>query len=358
MRNLYGLGAMQLDPDARVLTHDGNPVALGARAVAVLAVLVGRAGEYVPKADIMDAAWPGLVVEEANLAVQISAIRRALAGVHGGEAWVETLARRGYRFVGPVVQITGRTGESAAPLDRKRSNLPQVLTLFVGREKEIAEIKRLLPTTRLLTLTGTGGIGKTRLALQSAAEVLDAYRDGIWFVDLAPLADPALVPGAVAQVLGVKETTGQSMLNTLCEHLRDREILLVLDNCEHLLGASADLVDALLRETARVGVFATSREPLRVATERTFPVSVLAASGDPKAEASSIARSDAVQLFVDRARRHRAAFRSGRINGPVRSRRSACGWMACRWHWSWRRRALRYCRLKRSCACSTSASAF
>jgi predicted ATPase/DNA-binding winged helix-turn-helix (wHTH) protein/Tfp pilus assembly protein PilF len=307
MRKLYEIGVLRLDPEASVLTKDGAPVALGARGAAVLTALVSRANEYVPKAEIMDAAWPGLVVEEANLAVQISAIRRLLAQVPGGEGWIETLARRGYRFVGPVVVIAGGKPEAPVSVDRKRSNLPQVLTSFVGREREIAEIKRLLPTTRLLTLTGTGGIGKTRLAVQAAAEVLDAYRDGVWFVDLAPLTDPSLVPNALAQVLGVKESAGQPLLRTLCDHLRAKELLLVLDNCEHLLGASADLVDALLRDTAQVNVVATSRESLRVAAERTYPLNVLPLP-DPKTAVASIARSDAVQLFVDRARQYRPHF--------------------------------------------------
>jgi predicted ATPase/DNA-binding winged helix-turn-helix (wHTH) protein/Tfp pilus assembly protein PilF len=306
MRKLYEIGELRLDPEAGVLTRAGEPVALGARAVAVLTALVSRANEYVPKAEIMDAAWPGLVVEEANLAVQISAIRRALAQA-GGDRWIETLARRGYRFVGPVVVIAGGKPEAPMSVDRKRSNLPQVLTSFVGREREIAEIKRLLPTTRLLTLTGTGGIGKTRLAVQAAAEVLDAYRDGVWFVDLAPLTDPARVPSALAQVLGVKESAGSPLLRTLCDYLRAKQLLLVLDNCEHLLGACADLIDTLLRETARVNVFATSRESLRVAAECTYPVNVLPLP-DPKAAATTIARSDAVQLFVDRARQHRPSF--------------------------------------------------
>ena len=166
------------------------------------------------KAVILDAAWPGLVVEEGNLAAQISAIRRTLARVPGGESWIETLARRGYRFVGPVTEIAGRSGPpwpptGSAPICR------EPLTSFVGRERELAEIKQLLPATRLLTLTGTGGIGKTRLAQQAAAEVLDAYRDGVWFVDLAPLRDPALVPSALAQVLQVKESAGQPLL-TCC----------------------------------------------------------------------------------------------------------------------------------------------
>jgi predicted ATPase/DNA-binding winged helix-turn-helix (wHTH) protein len=306
LKKLYEIGVLRLDPEARVLTQGGDPVALGARGVAVLTALVSRANEYVPKAEIMDAAWPSLVVEEANLAVQISAIRRTLASV-GGEGWIETLARRGYRFVGPVTEISGGRSEPPVVTDRTRSNLPQVLTSFVGREREIAEIKRLLPTTRLLTLTGTGGIGKTRLAVQAAAEVLDAYRDGVWFIDLAPLTDPARVASALAQVLGVTETAGQPLLRTLCEYLRAKELLLVLDNCEHVLGASADLVDAVLRDTARVSVVATSRESLRVATERTYPLGVLPLP-DPKAATASIARSDAVQLFVDRARQHRPRF--------------------------------------------------
>ena len=307
MRKLYEIGGFRLDPEARVLTHGGEPVALGARAVAVLAALISRPNEYVAKAEIIDAAWPGLVVEEANLAVQISSIRRALARVPGGDGWIETLARRGYRFVGPVVALAGREAAAAKPADRGRTNLPQVLTSFVGREREIAEIKQLLPATRLLTLTGTGGIGKTRLALQAAAEVLDAYRDGIWFVDLAPLTDPALVPSALAQVLGVKEAVGQPLLTTVAKHLRGKELLLVLDNCEHVLGASADAVDTLLRETAQVSVVATSRESLHVATERTYALGALPVP-DPKASAATIARSDAVRLFVDRARQQRPRF--------------------------------------------------
>jgi predicted ATPase/DNA-binding winged helix-turn-helix (wHTH) protein len=306
MKTLYNIGPMQLDPEARVLTHGGEAVALGVRAVAVLAALVSRANEYVQKSAILDAAWPGLVVEEANLAVQISAIRRALARVPGGEGWIETLARRGYRFVGPVAAIAGR---SAAPVaaDRKRSNLPELLTSFVGRERELAELKQLLPTTRLLTLTGTGGIGKTRLAQQAAAEMLDAYRGGVWFVDLAALRDPALVPSALAQVLQVTESAGQSLTTALSNHLRAKETLLILDNCEHVLDACARLIEVLLRETAQVTVLATSREPLHLAAEHSYPVASLPLP-DAQADVQNIARSDAVQLFVERARQHRPHF--------------------------------------------------
>ena len=302
----YELGPFRLKPDAHVLTHAGVPVALGARGVAVLTVLVSRAGEYVEKAAIMDAAWPGLVVEENNLAAQISAIRRALARVPDGEDWIETLARRGYRYVGPMLEIAG---EPASPVlaERGRSNLPQVLNAFIGRERELAEIKQFLPVTRILTLTGTGGIGKTRLALQAAAEVLDAYRDGVWFVDLAPLSDPALVPNTLALLLGVKESAGQTLTAALCLHLQAKEALLIIDNCEHVLNACASLSEALLRETVRLTIIATSREPLRIGAERIYPLGTLPLP-DPDAEAQMIAKSDAVQLFVARARQHRPGF--------------------------------------------------
>jgi predicted ATPase/DNA-binding winged helix-turn-helix (wHTH) protein/Tfp pilus assembly protein PilF len=306
VRTLYEIGPLRLDPEAQVLTEAGTPLALGARAVAVLTVLVSQAHKYVPKAAILDAAWPGLVVDEANLSVQVSAIRRVLARVPGAEGWIETLARRGYRFVGPVVEIND-SPSLPATADRERTNLPQLLQSFIGRERELAEIKQLLPGTRLLTLTGTGGIGKTRLALQAATEVRDAYRDGAWFVDLAPLADPGLVPNALAQVLGVKESAGQPLVKTLSEHLRPLKVLVVLDNCEHVLDACARLAETLLRESAGVTLVATSREPLRIAVERTYPLDALPLP-DPQGDAQSIAQSDSVRLFVDRARQHRPGF--------------------------------------------------
>jgi non-specific serine/threonine protein kinase len=306
MRTVYEIGPFRLDPEARVLTRDGLATALGARGVAVLAALVGRAGEYVEKSAIIDAAWPGVVVDENNLAAQISAIRRVLSLVPEGRNWVETLTRRGYRFVGPVVEIDASPSPPATA-GPERTNLPHFLQSFIGRERELAEIRQLLPGTRLLTLTGTGGIGKTRLALQAAAELRDAYPDGVWFVDLAPLVDPGLVPSALAQVIGVKESAGQPLVKTLSDHLRPLNVLLVLDSCEHVLDACARLAGALLRESGGTTLVATSREPLRIGAERVYPLGALPLP-DPQGDAHSIAQSDSVRLFVDRARYHRPSF--------------------------------------------------
>jgi predicted ATPase/DNA-binding winged helix-turn-helix (wHTH) protein len=303
---IFEIGPFRLDPEAGVLTHAGLPMALGARGVAVLTTLVKAPNEYVRKASILDAAWPGVVVEENSLAAQISAIRRVLAKVPGGEHWVETLARRGYRFVGPVTELPDSSPKGATA-GRQRSNLHAALTSFIGRERQLVEIKQLLPSTRLLTVVGVGGIGKTRLALQAAAEVIDAYRDGVWLVDLALLANPGLLPSAVARVLGVREVPGKPVLETLCAQVKGRQVLLLLDNCEHLLKACAHLADALLRGAPELTIMATSREPVRLPGEQTFLLPALSLP-DPTASAETAGRSEAVQLFVERAQKQQPGF--------------------------------------------------
>ncbi len=315
MSTVYEIGPFRLDPGGGVLTRAGLPMPLGARAVAVLTALAKQPNAFVQKETILDAAWPGVVVEEGNLAVQISAIRRVLSQTPGGEHWVETLPRRGYRFVGPVSEIHDNVPQG--DIGRAElSNLPEPLTSFIGRERELVEIKRLLPGTRLLTLVGGGGIGKTRLALQVAAEVMAAYRDGVWLVDLAPLADPTLVPSAVAQVLGLSEAVGKHPIETLCRQVKRRQLLLLLDNCEHVLEASASVADALLRGAGELAIMATSREPLHVAGEQTFPLATLSLP-DPKANVESVARSEAVQLFVERARLQLPDFALTAVRAPV-----------------------------------------
>jgi transcriptional regulator with XRE-family HTH domain len=189
----------------------------------------------------------------------------------------------------------------AGPWGGSTHNLPLQLTSFVGREQELAEIRRLLGSTRLLTLTGTGGTGKTRLALQVAAGLQGHYPQGVWLAELAPLADPLAVPGVVADAVGVREEAGQPLQATLLAALRPRHLLLVLDNCEHLLDACASLVQALLRACPQVTVLVTSREGLGLAGEIVWRVSSLALPGGehlPSPEA--LVQVEAVRLLVER----------------------------------------------------------
>jgi predicted ATPase/class 3 adenylate cyclase len=194
-------------------------------------------------------------------------------------------------------------------LEATPNNLPQQATTFIGREREIDDARTALGAARLLTLLGAGGIGKTRLSLQVAADVLEDYPDGVWFVELAPLTDERLVPQAVASILGVKEEAGRQVSEALVKHVADRRLLLILDNCEHVVQACAVLAEQLLRSGLNVRILASSREPLRVSGEVTFPVPALAvpAVQDPIA-VEPLAQYPAVRLFVDRAAAARPQF--------------------------------------------------
>jgi len=158
----------------------------------------------------------------------------------------------------------------------QRNNLPAELSSFIGREKEMTEIKKLLADSRLLTLTGAGGCGKTRLALQVAADLLSDYPDGVWLVELAAASDPNMVIYLTAEALGIRERSKRPLLDTLLDYLHSKRVLLLVDNCEHLLDSCARLVDALLKGCASLQILATSREPLGVAGETTWNVAPLA----------------------------------------------------------------------------------
>lgn len=196
-------------------------------------------------------------------------------------------------------------------LDQPPHNLPLQLTSFIGRERDLAEVKRLVSTSRLVTLTGAGGCGKTRLAIQSAQMVSHTFADGVWWVDLAPLHEPGLVPQLVAQTLGLRQPPDQPLLESLLNLVRPKQMLLILDNCEHLLAACAQLAQQMLSQASELRILATSREVLAMAGEMVYPVSGLAwppfgeetvrdgsSSFDPQEDFMPY---DAVRLFVERA---------------------------------------------------------
>jgi non-specific serine/threonine protein kinase len=193
--------------------------------------------------------------------------------------------------------------------ERSPHNLPLELSSFVGRKQEIAEVEVMLSEHRLLTLTGPGGSGKTRLALAVASDVARDFGDGVWLVDLAPLSDPGLVPQALASVLGVREAPGRELTQTLSDHLLPRTMVLVLDNCEHLIGACASLAEALLHSCPELRILATSREALGVSGETIFDVPPLSLPDPRRLPAlESLLRYEATRLFVERAQAARHDF--------------------------------------------------
>ncbi|MEO7803040.1 MAG: LuxR C-terminal-related transcriptional regulator [Actinomycetota bacterium] len=202
-------------------------------------------------------------------------------------------------------------------LDELSNNLPVQLDSFVGREAEIADITQLLESTRLFTITGSGGCGKTRLALQVAAETIDAYPDGVWWVDLAPLADPTLVHNAVAATLSVREVPMQELSDTIENHLREKRALLVLDNCEHLISSCHALAETMLKSCPGVDLLATSREPLGLAGETTWRVPSLSLPSETQAaNIEVLTQCEAVRLFIDRAVKARPNFEVTNENAP------------------------------------------
>ena len=207
-------------------------------------------------------------------------------------------------------------GDWWLPVNEIANNLPHQATSFIGRERELAEVKNLLGTSRLLTLLGMGGLGKTRLSLQTAAEQIHHFPDGVWFLDLAPISDPALIVSETAQVLGVREEPDRPMLQTLCSHLKNQRALLIMDNCEHLIKASAQMASAILKVAPHVRILASSREALRAPGEQCYPVLPLPvpARGDG---IEALSRSTAVRLFVDRAQLHKPGFALNEREAPV-----------------------------------------
>ena len=203
-------------------------------------------------------------------------------------------------------------------LEATPNNLPQQTTRFVGRERDVVAVRAQLESTRLLTIVGAGGLGKTRLALQLAAESLDTSPDGVWFVELASLGEAALVPQAVASALGVREEAGRPVLEALLSQARERQQLLVLDNCEHLVQACAQLAVALLAAAPRLRMVATSREPLHVAGEACYPLNALAVpTADGDGAPAALEGFESVRLFVERARAVQPEFRVTAANAPA-----------------------------------------
>jgi predicted ATPase/DNA-binding winged helix-turn-helix (wHTH) protein len=294
-------GPFRLLAEQRLLLEDDQPVRLGSRAFDILAMLVERAGEVVGKDELISRTWPKTFVEDANLKIQVSALRRALGDGQSGRRYIATIPGRGYNFVAAV--RSERPPQAPLPATialAAAHNLPLAATRMIGREEAVATLVARVSRERLLTIVGPGGIGKTTVALAVAECVISDYEHGVWLADLAPLGDPRLVPSTVATVLGLEIRT-ENPLPGLIAALRDRRMLLLLDNCEHVIDAAAGLAVGVLTGAPGVSILATSREPLGVVGEREHRLGPL---GNPPSStgltAAEAAAFPAVQLFVER----------------------------------------------------------
>jgi predicted ATPase/DNA-binding winged helix-turn-helix (wHTH) protein len=307
MTEAYRFGRVEVLPLQRQLLLDGTPAALGARAFDVLLALVERRDRAVGKNELLELVWPGLVVEENNLQVQVSSLRKLL-----GPQAIATIPGRGYRFTAPVdgaVDVPGDPGAGADSLKRPASvgNVPDVLPKLLGRDGDLQLLQSMIRSHRSVTVIGAGGIGKTRLAQAAAHALRDHWPDGCWIVELAPVAEPALLTATVAQVLGITLAGRKAAQEELLDALYGRSALLVLDNCEHLVDSTSRLVEAMAIRAPQVHVLATSQELLRAHDEQLLRLGALQVpSTEELADAHAFG---AVALFVERVRALQPGFR-------------------------------------------------
>lgn len=294
MANAFSFGTFELLPERNLLLRDGVPVRLGSRAFAILCVLVENAGRVVKSEDLAKRVWPDTSVGDSNLRVHLAAIRKVLNDAE--DDGILTVPGRGYSFTLPVVR------HKASVQQRTQSNVPALLTRLVGRDTVIQEILQNIDDYRFVSIIGSGGIGKTSVALAVAHIALERFEDGACFVDFAPLDQASSLPSAIARALKIPPSKGTDEA-TIVEHLRSRRLLMVFDNCEHLIDTSAFLAESILRECPDLSLLATSREPLRADGEyvrRLLPLQSPPPWG-AGLSASEALEFPAVQLFVQRA---------------------------------------------------------
>lgn len=309
-RGSVAFGPFRLHADKRLLEKDGAPITIGSRALDLLIALVEHAGDVVSKQELMARVWPRTTVDEGSLRVHVAMLRKALGDGRDGARYVTNVSGRGYCLVAPITAVVESRTANATPAALPSGplapptpppGLPRPLGRMVGREATLAEVSAMLATHRFITLHGPGGIGKTTVAVAVAHAELTRFAGAVAFVDLGALDDPALVPSAVAAALGVAVQSSDP-LPTLLNFLRSRRMLLVLDNCEHVIDSIARLAESVFREASEVGLLATSREALRVEGEHVYELAALETPPQQQALGVSTIRSfAAVNLFLERA---------------------------------------------------------
>lgn len=311
-------GPFRLLPARRLLLEGDAPVSLGNRALDLLIALAQRPGEVVSKSELIAKVWPDTFVVEGNLKLNIAALRRALADGECSNRYISTVPGRGYCFVVPVTRSVAL--HSAIPqysAMEPLSNLPVPLMRVIGRDEAIPRIVEHFTHDSLITLVGAGGIGKTTVAVSAAQQMTDIYENGVWFVDLTAISDPQLLTAAVGSTIRFDipaDDRGASLLS----FLSDKRMLLVLDNCEHVIEAAAALAFQVSRAAPGVQVLATSREPLGVEGERLLHVQPLEFPPVwPGLGAVEALEFPAIQLFVERAANVHGEFKVRDIDVPI-----------------------------------------
>jgi predicted ATPase/DNA-binding winged helix-turn-helix (wHTH) protein len=305
----YLFGPFRLILRRLELFRDDVPMPLGSRNVELLGALIEANGTLVTKQALLARVWPREVHGDSTVWVAIAAVRKALGVAPGGEQYIVSVPNRGYRFTAPVTRVATRAEtpvpsvESvAAPAQTLPGNLAHVVFPLIGREDEIACCLTLMEQSKLLTITGPGGVGKTRVALALGDAARDRHADGVWLVELAALATAELVPETIAAMLGLSVQGGRTPTEVVATYLRQKDALLILDNCEHVVTEAARLADAILENCPRVRILATSREPLRVSGEQIYPLPSLAVPDQVDGLTAERALTHAaVRLFEARA---------------------------------------------------------
>jgi predicted ATPase/DNA-binding winged helix-turn-helix (wHTH) protein len=261
-------GPFRLLPARRLLLEGDAPVSLGTRALDLLIALVEHPGEVVSKSELIAKVWPHAVVVEGNLKLHIAELRRALADGQCSNRYISTVCGRGYCFVAPVTRSVGpRSATVQYSASESLTNLPAPLIRLIGRDDVLGRISEQLAHHRLITLVGPGGIGKTSVAVAAAERLTDSYDHGVWFVDLTGISDSRVLAAAVCSTLRI-DISAEDPVASLLFFLSDKRMLLVLDNCEHVIEAAAALAFQVSQAAPGVQILATSREPLGVEGER------------------------------------------------------------------------------------------
>lgn len=301
---VLAFGPFRALADRRILLFGERQVPIGGRAFDVLLALLRRAGELVTKEELLGIVWPNLFVEDSNLRVNVRAARRALAQ-YSQQSYIVNVSGRGYRFVAAVEHL-----ESPLPhVQREQRNcVPTLRARLVGRDDDVEEATQRLMQSRLLTIVGAGGVGKTSISLAVAERVADGFTDGVRFIDLSSVAEARLAPLALASSLGLQVSESDAV-DGIVEALSARQMLIVLDTCEHVLATIAPLAERLMDTASGIHILATSREPLRIVGEREYTLSPLALPDPNSVRTPREALSyPAVELFVARAREATEAF--------------------------------------------------